>query len=89
MKTDKPEPGLLRVRDYRFVPQPDITAYELAMLLNAIVDSSQTHESLLDHIKKDWPPDIFRHIQKANDSVADDFQVAVQEALTKMEQNHD
>jgi hypothetical protein len=89
MKTDKPQPHVLPLRNYRFVPQPDITAYELAMLLTAIVDVGRTHENLLRHIERDWPADIFRHIQKKDDSVADDFQTTVQKALTKMEQNHD
>jgi hypothetical protein len=51
------KPSMVAVDEYSFDPQPDITAYELAMILR---QSSGPFFMMCDH---QLPPEVARHFQ--------------------------
>lgn len=60
-----PDSSIKEVIKYHFNPQPDITAYELSLLLPLIIDKDERYKSieeLEDRLRK-MPPEIMRHIK--------------------------
>jgi hypothetical protein len=71
------------------VPKPDITAYEVALILDAILPPNARvklgENRLLKTIIKKWPlPDICRHIQPINEGIEDDFETAIRKAARSL-----
>lgn len=79
-----PTEDYLEIQDYKFIPLPDITAYEAALIMDALMlpNKKPSRNSLLKTIIRRWPlPAICRHIARYNDRIEDSFETEVKNAI--------